>query len=276
MAKAPRYANRVAWARNAKVAGLNWLEMTSFLVAVLVAILVFALWLPAPIWIRAGAVGFFAGASIVFVGLMLSRFHDPQMRGNLAELWTAEAFRRVRGWHVINSVSFQYGDLDHMVVTPSGVLAVETKYHPRRDDDRRRKALETAKRSATRATAVLRTAKIKDLPTVTPVLMVWGKGAPALPDGYRKIDGVWLLDGDNPGLWGHKFNAPLLAVNRREELRAAVANFEQTRTEHDDHESLSKECWREFRQGVAEAKTGRAEQKAKRAALRRRHAANRA
>lgn len=50
--------------------------------------------------------------------------------GIMAEQWTADELRRLdRGsWHVIHHVMLEYGDVDHVVVGPAGVIVVETKF----------------------------------------------------------------------------------------------------------------------------------------------------
>lgn len=53
-----------------------------------------------------------------------------QQVGVMAEEWTAQQLRPAQraGWHVVHDVAMQYGNLDHALIGPGGVLAVETKY----------------------------------------------------------------------------------------------------------------------------------------------------
>ena len=47
-----------------------------------------------------------------------------------AERWTSKDLKRTcgRGWHVIDWISFEYREVDHVLVGPGGVFAIETKY----------------------------------------------------------------------------------------------------------------------------------------------------
>ncbi len=50
--------------------------------------------------------------------------------GRDAEKWTSKELRKVMGpgWHVVDGISFAFHDVDHVVVGPGGVYAIETKY----------------------------------------------------------------------------------------------------------------------------------------------------
>lgn len=50
--------------------------------------------------------------------------------GATAEAWTAAELRRLRkhGWRVINGLSWQGRDVDHILIGPGGILVVETKW----------------------------------------------------------------------------------------------------------------------------------------------------
>jgi Nuclease-related domain len=52
------------------------------------------------------------------------------MMGDLGEQWTASELRRLRrdGWRVVNHVRLSAWDIDHVLVGPGGVFAVETKW----------------------------------------------------------------------------------------------------------------------------------------------------
>src|ERR671919_3018286 len=56
-----------------------------------------------------------------------------------AEGWTSSKLRKAfrRGWHVVNWISFgDQGDVDHVVVGPGGVFAIETKFTDSSQDSR--------------------------------------------------------------------------------------------------------------------------------------------
>jgi hypothetical protein len=52
------------------------------------------------------------------------------MMGDLGEQWTASELRKLRrrGWRLVNHVMLKNRDIDHVLVGPGGVLAVETKW----------------------------------------------------------------------------------------------------------------------------------------------------
>lgn len=54
----------------------------------------------------------------------------PISMGATAEQWTASELRPLRkaGWQVINHVALQKWDIDHVLIGPAGVIAVETKW----------------------------------------------------------------------------------------------------------------------------------------------------
>lgn len=274
--KPQRYAKRVAWAGNARQLGRRWRSYLALIVGAACFIALFASWPHIPI--REGLIGFTIGAATAMILISIVRFDDPQVRGDLAEQWSAEAFGKVRGWRVINGLSFPDGDLDHVVVTPSGVLAVETKYRFHQPDKRRLAAqrrgdLEAAARTARKTANVLRSKDVGHSATITPVLVVWGKGAPDLPQGYTQVGGAYVLDGDHPGLWSHLFNAPLLPPDTRTAIHEALSKYQQKQTawakEHQG--SLRAICWTEFWTGVHESRDEQRTGLAKRRVLRRRH-----
>jgi hypothetical protein len=50
--------------------------------------------------------------------------------GALAETWTASELRPLRrnGWRIANHLLLRFGDIDHLLVDPNGVLIIETKW----------------------------------------------------------------------------------------------------------------------------------------------------
>jgi hypothetical protein len=55
----------------------------------------------------------------------------PTLMGAYAEEWTAQSLRafRKKGWHLVNGMQLRSkSDIDHVVIGPSGVLVVETKW----------------------------------------------------------------------------------------------------------------------------------------------------
>ena len=80
--------------------------------------------------------GFVAGVLVAaVVGLMM--FGVVQITGTggtmmsvLAEQWTANELRTLRrgGWRVVNGAGLRPSDIDHVLIGPGGVFAIETKW----------------------------------------------------------------------------------------------------------------------------------------------------
>jgi nuclease-like protein len=73
----------------------------------------------------------FAGTSgALTVLVMQAAGTAPTTMGAIAEQWTASELRPLRraGWRIINHVALQKWDIDHVLVGPGGVIAVETKW----------------------------------------------------------------------------------------------------------------------------------------------------
>src|SRR3954453_4413988 len=55
------------------------------------------------------------------------------MMGEIAEQWTAQELRKLRrhGWRIVNHLMLRTWDIDHVLVGPGGIFAVETKWSSR-------------------------------------------------------------------------------------------------------------------------------------------------
>jgi hypothetical protein len=107
--------------------------------------------------------------------------------GGVAEAWTADALARLGPhWRRVHALPIgKVYDIDHVLVGPPGVFAVETKFtamtwdfRPDRLGPMEAHALEGAARSAIKVRNILHEAS---RPVVTPLLVVWGPGAAKLP-----------------------------------------------------------------------------------------------
>jgi hypothetical protein len=281
-AKEARFAQEAAWVANAARVGRLWRSMAQFISIGLglLAIIAFTPHMP----IRQLLLGLLAGMWLALVVVTVAGFDDPLVRGDMAERWSAEALSSVRGWSVTNGLRFHDGDLDHLVVTPAGVLAVETKHHFRQHDERRRTAqgwsdVAAATRAARKARLLLLSlhAAARNAP-VRAVLMIWGSGAPELPDGFKRVQygdyaEVFVVDGNHPSLWSQLFNAPLLTPIAQDELRDALASFQQEQVAHRERAGKSRFslCWSAFRDAMCDERSGHAAKKRQKQNMRRRH-----
>lgn len=113
-----------------------------------------------------------------------------------AEAWTSKELRKVcgPGWHVVEGISFAFHDVDHVLVGPSGVYAIETKFTDSAIDLTTRRGAEWAQRWAQQAvegTRSIRLLLLNDFAVdVYPGVLVWGSevgGTPHFVDGVRVL-----------------------------------------------------------------------------------------
>jgi hypothetical protein len=110
--------------------------------------------------------------------------------GGEAETWTAEKLAKLddRIWRVYHDVPLSHGNIDHVVVGPGRIYAVETKWSGAREETRFLKGgARQAARNAKALQAILGERGCKR--QVLPLLVVWGGGV---------ADGL----GEAPQLWG--------------------------------------------------------------------------
>jgi hypothetical protein len=72
-----------------------------------------------------------SGAWAVLLAVTIFSGAGSQLAGTAAESWTASELRRMQrhGWRLVNGLRVRYDeDIDHVLVGPSGVLVVETKW----------------------------------------------------------------------------------------------------------------------------------------------------
>jgi hypothetical protein len=152
--------------------------------------------------------GFFAGAVLIFVVLaapLLAVTGAGQIHrywGSSGERATASELgsrrRRRQGWWSIHGLVLGDTEIDHIAVGPGGVLAIETKWTNvpwKLADDHLigppGNPLAQARVGAHQVRAFFDSATGGRLIVpVTPVLLVWGPGCPAVPGGSSFIGGV--------------------------------------------------------------------------------------
>ena len=212
------FARERAYLSNARAFGRRWDYLG--LVAVSALVLVALLVVPA-VPMRQLMAGFVVGAVAMAFALSAARFDHRPVRGYLAETFSVESLRKVPNWLVVDNLPFEGVDVDHVAVTPSGVLAVQSKHHHRPvSTATARRDLDDARRAATKIRLFLASEGHAQV-AVTPVLMIWGPGSPQLPQGVRLVDEVYLVDPDHPELWSYQFAAP--CSRRRSAPGARVA-----------------------------------------------------
>ncbi len=247
---------RVACINAARGAARRW---RTYLVLAAIAVAVIAA-VPA-IALQQGYTGLVLGVLAMLVVVSLVAQDNPATDPAAAERWSLAPLRKVRGWSVTDNLPFERDDVDHVVVTPAAVLAVETRYHATSaSDDRLRRDLASAERAAHKVRLFLRAEHLRDVAVVVPVLIVWGPGAPELTDGHRLYDGIHLVDGSHPERWMHLFSAPKMSTATRRDLHERFQRFAADRAGYDARvlPSLRAEVWRELRTGIANERAQRA------------------
>jgi hypothetical protein len=146
---------------------------------------------------------FFTGLMIGIAALLWQHFLVGQgfahrQIGGDAETWTAEKLAKLddRIWRVYHDVPLSHGNIDHVVVGPGRVYAVETKWSGAREQTRFLKG--GARQSARNAEVLQAILAARGCNRqVLPLLVVWGGG---VADGLGEAPQLW---GDTRVVAGH-------------------------------------------------------------------------
>jgi hypothetical protein len=125
-----------------------------------------------------------------------------------AERFTSQVLRKLdrRRWVVVDHVSFDRYDIDHVVVGPGRVFAVETKW--RASPVERAQFAQLAARANKHAERLARLLRSEGAPaTVTPLLVIWGPGSHAMTRAVEEIDGVKVVAGPRSKRWLRRLEA---------------------------------------------------------------------
>jgi nuclease-like protein len=124
-----------------------------------------------------------------------------------AERWTSKELRRFgRPWRVIDGVEFENSDIDHVLIGPGGIFAVETKWSGYECDLDGgilplgiEYGIQQTIASARKARLLLLSKKVHV--EVQPILMVWGPRVREVSQGFVDIGSVRLVRGAQAGSW---------------------------------------------------------------------------
>jgi hypothetical protein len=160
--------------------------------------------------------------------------------GGVAEAWTAGALAQLGpNWRRVHALPIgKVCDIDHVLIGPPGVFAVETKFtavtwdfRPDRRGPMEDHALEGAARSAIKVRNVLHEA---GRPVVTPLLVVWGPGAGKLP-GWQDVGRTLVCAGRLAPDWlaflANK-NSVLVPAQIEQMVRVAEDHIARTEAAH--------------------------------------------
>lgn len=192
--------------------------------------------------------GFFAGSfSATVVALLAfqviqSTGTAATMRGDDAEQWTASELRKLRsrGWRVVNHVALTTSDIDHVLIGPGGIYAIETKWSARgwkidASEDRVRRAAQQAYEGA-RQLRLWHEIKKHGIAVVVPVVVFWGNGV----DGRKGsatanvVDGVTFVPGPEASSWTNRLPSGVLSTSQ---VEAVWRELDLQVRSRDPHES---------------------------------------
>lgn len=172
--------------------------------------------------------------SVVWL-LWVSSGLAQRLQGTLADDWTGEALHRLRlrgNWHLVPAVHTGGERVDHVLVCPAGVVAVEAKWsvQPWVADDVSR-AAERAAVAASGVERLVRTVRA-DLP-VRAAIVVWGPASRALvrrqvPMGRHLVD---LVPAHEVKAWSRGLRLGPVEPAVSAEVAAAVEAYAAQRAE---------------------------------------------
>lgn len=202
-----------------------WLSLVAGLGALMIV-------LDVPEFIAGLVVGVLLGALLLFahvlyVGLGLGH----RSMGAEAEQWTAAELGKLdHRWSVFHDVPLSQSNVDHVVIGPGRVYAVETKWTARSDLDRFLKgATWQAARQATELSAELRDRGAGR--EVRPLLVVWGPGiAERLGEKPQAVSNVPVVAGRHSKVWRERMTR---ALDRLEADRPATQALLALIAEHE-------------------------------------------
>jgi hypothetical protein len=174
----------------------------------------------------AGVLTGIALGSVLFFWQVFLNAHGFAHRGlgADAERWTAEELGKLnrRRWAVFHDVPLTYGNIDHVVVGPGRIYAVETKWTGSRGRYRDG-ARQQAARQARKLEEALKQLGVER--TVLPILVLWGpKTLVELGESPKLEDGVRVVAGRASANWRARIEA---AADRLELDAPALRAVEQ-------------------------------------------------
>lgn len=196
-----------------------------------------------PSWLAWSCFGAILGGAGVYILQLIDDESGARwtLIGRDTETLTSEALRRIPGASLIPSFQVDRIDIDHVLICPDGVYAVETKFTS--------KPINTGSRWADRqlrgfiADARNRSQKLQNLlleeglgTKVHPMLVVWGYRVSSIRGGALTAGGVLVLVGRQAKQWHTLFGRQLLDQGEAEKVETAVRNrIERFRTHAAHH-----------------------------------------
>jgi hypothetical protein len=163
----------------------------------------------------------------------------PKMMGDQAEQWTAQEFRKLqrRGCRLVNHFLLGREDVDHVLIGPGGVYAVETKWSASWDTDfaagRQHDAVRQVQRGA-RSMSLWEPLRKRGV-HVQPVVVLWGGDVRSWAEDrrFRTLDGVPVVTGPALGDWTKSLSPGALDPDAVDAVWADIDLHARRRDDHD-------------------------------------------
>ena len=204
------------------------------------------IWLTKP-WLRPYLIGSSITIGLWLFSAVLSLSDDVRRydAGGAAEQWTSKELRRLgRGWRVIDGVEFADGDVDHVLVGPGGIFAVETKWSSHECDLDMTVLPWGIEAGLHQATAAARKIRLllwskKMRADVQPVLVIWGPKVERAANSYVDVGPVRLIVGAQASGWRATLEgSEIIGEQERQAAADAIEQYVRAHRPHELHASL--------------------------------------
>lgn len=127
--RAGRYARGNARRKQYDYLRRNWLPHLGVTIVAIAAIVICSMTVPDE-YVRGLTVGASSTAIIAvqWIWIVQATGTAGLAMGEQAEQWTAASLRKQDGWRLVNHVNLRQADIDHVLIGPTGIYAVETKW----------------------------------------------------------------------------------------------------------------------------------------------------
>jgi len=175
--------------------------------------------------------GFVAGAVAASAFWLAARLRPRAPRADAdvtPDTLSRELLDAVPEWLAVHDLPVDGRSVDHVVVTPLAVLAVQTAWWGRASEAdharRREQAVEQARRDARAVKTLLASRAVGfDLP-VWPVVLTWGPGAEDSQAGL-----VDVVSGADAGAWAMAYSSGAIAPSVAERVHGALLRVQARR-----------------------------------------------
>ena len=195
---------------------LSWLQRTEFMQGLFAGFMI-------------GVLGFFGMVFLVGTGIA------QRQMGGAAEQWTAGLFEELdRGrWFVAHDVSFEAMNIDHVLVGPRRIYAVETKWTSWQGNQKFVQGAQACSQRGARKLRALLASQGLDR-KVIPLVLIWGPHTRDMQAEPEWVDGVGLVAGVHADSWLSKLRSSAQDVARDLSAERAITEFMADRQAYTD------------------------------------------